>query len=714
MGCHFMAQGRARSPEGVAQMGGEGAAWIGESAFSTRRHMFQNLGDGTYNHSGSLALRWAVDTKTNITYKILFNDAVAMTGGQPHEGGLTVDQIARQVAAEGAKAIRVVTDEPDKYPPTYRWPSGLSIHHRDELDAVQRELAEIEGVTVLLYDQTCATEKRRRRKRGAFPDPDRRVIINDLVCEGCGDCSVQSNCVSVQPLETEFGRKRQIDQSSCNKDFSCIKGFCPSFVTVHGGRPRKPEAVSPDHAPRGEGELPEPALPAMGKTFNVLVLGIGGTGVLTVGSIMGMAAHLEGKGLGLIDMAGLAQKGGAVVSHLKLARCQEDITSIRVTAGQADLVLGCDLVVTGSQKVLGAIAQGRTGLVVNTAEVMPGDFARDADFSLPAERLKRVIAKTAGEVSASGPGVSFLDATAAATALLGNAIGANMLMLGFAWQTGRVPLSREAIRRAIELNGEAVAMNLDAFEWGRRAAAQPELVARLVAEAKADDTAELSQSLDEIVARRVAFLAEYQDAAYAERYRARVESARAAEAKAIPGSTALAEAVARHLFKLMAYKDEYEVARLYTNGHFQRQVEATFEPGTLRYEFHLAPPLLARPDPETGVVRKMSFGPWMMGVFRQLARLKGLRGGRFDLFGYTQERRTERRLIADYEAMLEEVLPALTARNHAIAISLASIPGKIRGYGHVKARHLEAAKAEEAALLARFRSPQPELAQAAE
>ena len=413
-------------------------------------------------------------------------------------------------------------------------------------------------------------------------------------------------------------------------------------------------------------------------------------------------------------MAGLAQKGGAVVSHLKLARCQEDITSIRVTAGQADLVLGCDLVVTGSQKVLGAIAQGRTGLVVNTAEVMPGDFARDADFSLPAERLKRVIAKTAGEVSASGPGVSFLDATAAASALLGNAIGANMLMLGFAWQTGRVPLSREAIRRAIELNGEAVAMNLDAFEWGRRAAAQPELVARLVAEAKADDTAELSQSLDEIVARRVAFLAEYQDAAYAERYRARVESARAAEAKAIPGSTALAEAVARHLFKLMAYKDEYEVARLYTNGHFQRQVEATFEPGTLRYEFHLAPPLLARPDPETGVVRKMSFGPWMMGVFRQLARLKGLRGGRFDLFGYTQERRTERRLIADYEAMLEEVLPALTARNHAIAISLASIPGKIRGYGHVKARHLEAAKAEEAALLARFRSPQPELAQAAE
>ena len=711
IGCHYMAQWMDRSTEGYTQMGGEGANWIGESAFSTRRHMFQNLGDGTYNHSGSLALRWAVDTKTDITYKILFNDAVAMTGGQPHEGGLTVDQIARQVAAEGVATIRLVTDEPDKYPSSYRWPSGLSIHHRDELDAVQRELAAIPGVTVLLYDQTCATEKRRRRKRGAFPDPDKRVIINDLVCEGCGDCSVQSNCVSVQPLETEFGRKRQIDQSSCNKDFSCVKGFCPSFVTVHGGKPRKPEPVAVAVA----SDLPEPALPALGKTFNVLVLGIGGTGVLTVGSIMGMAAHLEGKGLGLIDMAGLAQKGGAVISHLKLAARQEDITSIRVTAGQADLVLGCDLVVTGSKKVLGAIAEGRTGLVVNTAEVMPGDFARNADFSLPAERLKRVIAQTAGGRSETGPGVSFVDATTAATALLGNAIGANMFMLGYAWQTGRVPLSRASIRRAIELNGEAVPMNLDAFEWGRRAAAEPETVARLVADAKASgDTTDLSEDLDELIARRVAFLTEYQDAGYAERYRAQVERARVAETKVVVGATALTEAVARYLFKLMAYKDEYEVARLYTNGHFRKQVEATFEPGTLRYEFHLAPPLLARPDPETGVPRKMSFGPWIMSAFSVLAKLKRLLGTAFDPFGYTHERRTERRLVADYEAMLDEILPRLSARNHATAIGLASVPERIRGFGHVKARHLEAAETEKAALLATFRSPQPELAQAAE
>ena len=755
IGCHFMAQWMDRKTEGYTQMGGEGANWIGEAPFSQRGHMFQNLGDGTYNHSGSLALRWACDTKTNITYKILFNDAVAMTGGQPHEGSLTVDMIARQVAAEGARTIRLVTDEPDKYPASYRWPAGLSIHHRDELDAVQRELAGIEGVTVLLYDQTCATEKRRRRKRGAFPDPDKRVIINDLVCEGCGDCSVQSNCVSVQPLETEFGRKRQIDQSNCNKDFSCVKGFCPSFVTVHGGKPRKPSpvALAPvdpslerraeqarsavrggdnpagephpgstlrvDSAlPSGEGSgraLPEPALPEMAKTFNVLVLGIGGTGVLTVGGIMGMAAHLEGLGFGLIDMAGLAQKGGAVITNLRLARNQDDITSIRVAAGQADLVLGCDLVVTGSKKVLGSIRQGRTGLVVNTAEVMPGDFARNADFSLPAERLKRTIAQTAGGATETGPGVSFVDATTAALALLGNAIGANMFMLGYAWQTGRVPLTRESIRRAIELNGEAVAMNLDAFEWGRRAAAEPEAVAQLIAATKASgDTSDLSETLDEIIARRVAFLTDYQDAAYAARYRASVERVRQIEAQAVAGATALTEAVARYLFKLMAYKDEYEVARLYTGEHFRRQIEQTFEPGNLRYEFHLAPPLLARPDPETGIPKKMSFGPWMMKAFGVLAKLKGLRGGPLDVFGYTHERRTERQLIAAYEAMLAEVLPRLSAGNHAVAIGLASIPERIRGYGHVKARHLEAAKTEEEALMDRFRNPEPPMQVAAE
>jgi len=710
IGCHFMSQWMDRGTEGYTQMGGEGANWVGESNFSTRGHVFQNLGDGTYNHSGSLALRWAVHTKTTVTYKILFNDAVAMTGGQRHEGGLTVDMIARQVRAEGVDRIALVTDDPKKYPKSIRWPSGMTIHHRDDLDSVQRDLAKVTGVSVLIYDQTCAAEKRRRRKRNEFPDPDKRVIINDLVCEACGDCSVQSNCVAVQPLETEYGRKRQIDQSSCNKDFSCVKGFCPSFVTVHGAKPRraKPAAVSTDDVPVAA--LPEPQLPAIDHTFNIIVTGVGGTGVVTIGAILGMAAHLEGKGLGMIDMAGLAQKGGAVYSHVRLANTQDEIHAIRVTAGAADLVLGCDLVVTGTKKVLAAVKPGRTALVVNTAEVMPGDFTRNADFSLPTERIKRAVLTAAGR-----EGVDFVDATATAVALMGNAIAANMFMLGYAYQRGRVPLSAGAIEKAIELNGEAVKMNVAAFQWGRRAAAEPERIASLMGEVKEPTPSRhLSQSLDEVIARRVAFLADYQNAAYAERYRTWVERVRAAEAKAVANSTVLTEAVAKSLHKLMAYKDEYEVARLYTDGSFEKQVAAAFEGEGLRYEFHLAPPLLARKDPQTGVPRKMSFGPWLMGAFKVLARLKGLRGTPLDVFGYTHERRTERQLVRDFEARRDEIVGKLNADNHAVAVGLANIPQKIKGFGHIKARNLDAAKKEEADLLARFRSPTPPLAVAAE
>jgi indolepyruvate ferredoxin oxidoreductase len=710
IGCHYMASWMDRNTDGFTQMGGEGANWVGESNFSKRKHVFQNLGDGTYNHSGSLALRWAVDTKTNVTYKILFNDAVAMTGGQRHEGGLTVDMIARQVRAEGVERIALVTDEPDKYPSTIQWPSGMTIHHRDDLEGVQRELAEVPGVSVLIYDQTCAAEKRRRRKRGEFPDPDKRVIINDLVCEACGDCSVQSNCVAVQPVETEFGRKRTIDQSNCNKDFSCLKGFCPSFVTVHGAKPKKavPAMVVTDGMTFAA--LPEPKLPAIDKTFNVIVTGVGGTGVVTVGAILGMAAHLEGKGCGMIDMAGLAQKGGAVYSHVRLANKQDDIHAIRVTAGAADLVLGCDLVVTGNKKVLSSVAPGRTALMVNTAEVMPGDFTRNADFSLPAERIKRAISAAAGRV-----GVAFVDATAIATGILGNAIAANMFMLGFAYQFGHVPLSRDAIRRAIELNGEAVKMNLEAFEWGRRAAAEPARVAELVAPVREPTASRhLSETLDEVIARRVAYLTDYQNAAYAERYRATVERVRAAEARTVANSTSLTDAVARSLFALMAYKDEYEVGRLYTNGHFEKQVASTFEGENLRYEFHLAPPLLARKDKVTGLPRKMSFGPWMLTAFRMLSKLKGLRGTPLDIFGYSHERRTERRLVRDYEALIEEIVAKLSPQNHALAVGLANIPKKIRGFGHIKARNLDAAKREEAELLARFRSPAAALPIAAE
>jgi indolepyruvate ferredoxin oxidoreductase len=708
IGCHFMAQWMDRSTLGYTQMGGEGANWVGEAPFSTRAHVFQNLGDGTYNHSGYLAIRAAIASNTNITYKILFNDAVAMTGGQANDGGLTVPQVARQVAAEGAKRVVVVTDEPDKYASDTDWPPGLSIHHRDDLIEVQKELAAIPGVTAMIYDQTCAAEKRRRRKRHTYPDPDKRVIINELVCEGCGDCGVKSNCVSVQPLETEWGRKRTIDQSSCNKDFSCVKGFCPSFVTVHGAKLKKGKGVAADH---DLPVLPEPQLPAIEQTYNIIVTGVGGTGIVTISGILGMAAHLEGRGVGVLDMAGLAQKGGAVFSYVRFAKTPEDIHAIRVAAGRADLVLGGDIVVTGTRKVLAAAKLGTTTMVVNTAEFLPGDFTRNADFSLPTEKLKRTITADAGRER-----THFVDATRLATALFGQSLGANMFLVGYAYQLGAIPLAAAAIERAIELNGEAVTMNKAAFHWGRRAAvdrAQIEALAKPTA-AKQSDALHLSESLAEIIERRAKFLTDYQDAAYAERYRSLVERVRAAEAARTPGKSGLAEAVARYLFKLMAYKDEYEVARLYTDGAFLAQVADTFDGDKLRFEFHLAPPLLARRDRATGLPRKMSFGPWLLAAFRLLARFKFLRGTAVDPFGRTQERRTERKLIEDYQAMLGKVLDALTADNHQIAVALASIPEKIRGFGHVKQRHLTAAKADEAVLFEQFQAGSPALLKAAE
>jgi indolepyruvate ferredoxin oxidoreductase len=708
IGCHYMAQWMDRSTMGYTHMGGEGANWIGEAPFSNRRHVFQNIGDGTYNHSGYMAIRAAIASNTNITYKILFNDAVAMTGGQANDGGLTVPQVARQVAAEGAKRVIVVTDEPHKYPRGTQWPPGLTIHHRDDLVAVQKELAEIPGVTVLIYDQTCAAEKRRRRKRGTFPDPDKRVIINELVCEGCGDCGVQSNCVSVQPLETEWGRKRTIDQSSCNKDFSCVKGFCPSFVTVHGAKLKKGVGVAADH---DLPPLPEPKLPAIEQTYNIIVTGVGGTGVVTTGGILGMAAHLEGRGIGVLDMAGLAQKGGAVFSHIRIAESPEMIHAIRVAAGRADLVLGGDIVVAGTRKVLAAVKHGATEVVVNTAEFLPGEFTRNADFSLPTERLKRTIVADAGPEK-----THFIDASGIAAALFGQSIGANLFLVGYAYQLGAIPLSSASIERAIELNGEAVTMNKAAFHWGRHAAANPDAIAKLAkpGPAVSSEARQLSESFDEMVERRVVFLTAYQNAAYAARYRRWVDKAKAAEAARAPGKCGLADAVARYLFKLMAYKDEYEVARLYTDGAFQRQVEAEFGGDNLRYEFHLAPPLFARRDKATGLPRKMTFGPWMLPVFRLLARLRGLRGTPFDPFGRTLERRTERKLIADYEAMLAEVLESLTPENHAVAVGLAALPEKIRGFGHVKQRHLATAKADEAALFEQFRAGGPVLLKAAE
>jgi len=695
IGCHYMVQRMDRATEGYTQMGGEGANWIGEAPFSTRGHIIQNLGDGTYDHSGVLPIRWAVAAGVDITFKILFNDAVAMTGGQSLEGDLTVDKIARQVAAEGASKVVVVTDEPLKYGSGVKWPDGMAIKPRAHLEAVQRALAATPGTTVLIYDQTCAAEKRRRRKRGLLAEPDKRVIINELLCEGCGDCGIASNCIAVQPIETEFGRKRTIDQSSCNKDFSCLDGFCPALVTVHGGKPKviatKPEAD--DFPP-----LPQPNVPVLAeRPFSILITGVGGTGVVTIGAFLAMAAHLEGKGCGSVDMAGLAQKGGSVYSHIKIAASPKQIHAISIAAGGADLVLGCDLVVSGSAKVLAALRPCETGVVVNTAEIYPGDFTRDADFTLPAEEIKRAITEAAGEDAA------FFDATGLSTSLFGTSIAANIILVGFAWQRGLLPLSEAALMRAIELNDESVELNKRAFLWGRRAAFAPERVAAIVAPAP-DSTSprHLSRSFEEVVERRSAFLAAYQNEAYAGSYVALVRRVGEVERKRVAKETGLAEAVARNLFKLMAVKDEYEVARLYSDGSFARQLAATFE-GDVRLEFHLAPPILGRKNAK-GELIKTSFGPWMMRLFKVLPRLKSLRGTPFDVFGWSRERRLERQLLADYRALLDEILTSLTPENHACAVALASLPEKIRGFGHVKLRNAEAAKAEEAALLARFRA----------
>ena len=698
IGCHYMVQWMDRHTETFTQMGGEGVPWVGQAPFSKTKHVFANLGDGTYFHSGVLAIRAAVGAGVNITYKILYNDAVAMTGGQSVDGPLDPAMITRQVAAEGVSRIVVVSDDPEKYPLGVDWAPGVRVEHRDHLDRVQKELRETPGVTVLLYDQTCAAEKRRRRKRGRYPDPPKRVFINEQVCEGCGDCSVQSNCVSVVPIETEFGRKRAIDQSSCNKDYSCLKGFCPSFVTVHGGKIRKQKKAQGPAAALWEA-LPEPAVPALEKPYGIVITGVGGTGVVTIGALLGMAAHLEGRGCSVLDMAGLAQKGGAVVSHVRLAPKPEDIHAVRISAGSARLLLGCDLVVAAGYEALSKMTAGRTRAVVNSHQVMTGEFTRNPDLAFPGGEMERLINE------AAGPGqADFIDATRVATALLGDSIATNLFMLGYAWQKGLVPLSAAALEQAIELNQVAVEANKAAFLWGRRAAHDLAAVEKAAAPASEPQSRHLSQTLGEVVARRVAFLTAYQDAAYAARYKALVERTQAAESARTPGAAGLAEAVARYYFKLLAVKDEYEVARLYSDPQFTRGLRDQFE-GSYKLSFHLAPPLMAARDPETGHLKKREYGAWLLPAFRVLAKLKGLRGTPLDVFGYSTERKMERRLITDYEALMDEVLAKLTPDNHAVAVELAAIPEKIRGFGHVKEAHLKTAKACEADLLTAFRNP---------
>jgi indolepyruvate ferredoxin oxidoreductase len=694
IGCHFMAVWMDRNTSGFTQMGAEGAGWMGEAPFSKTKHVFQNIGDGTYYHSGLLAIRALAASGVNVTYKILYNDAVAMTGGQQHDGPLTVPQITLQVYAEGAKKIAVVTDEPDKYGAEAEFAPGVKVYHRDDYDAVQREFREVAGLSAIVYDQTCAAEKRRRRKRGKFPDPQRRVVINEQVCEGCGDCGVQSNCIAVAPLETEFGRKRAIDQSACNKDFSCLKGFCPSFVTVEGGRLRKGKASSVELVWPA---LPEPALPALDRPYSIAITGIGGTGVITIGALIGMAAHLEGKGCGVLDMAGLAQKGGAVTSHLRVARTPEDIKSTRIPAGGADLLIGGDVLVSGGHETLAILRQHATRAVINTQQSMTGEFARKPDFDLPWGALEQSIVDKVGRDR-----VDFINASRLATALMGDSLATNLFLVGYAFQKGWLPVSSAALERAIELNGAAVEMNKQAFLWGRRAVVDLAQVEKTLT-ASPVPKAKLSQSLDELIVRRVEHLTGYQNAAYAKRYRQLVERVRQTEAQKVAGSTQLTAAVARYYAKLMAYKDEYEVARLYTEGEFQKKIGDMFE-GDFKLTFHMAPPIIEKRNTE-GVPLKRRFGPWMWRALGLIAKMKGLRGSALDVFGYSHERRTERQLIEDYERLVEQILGGLNESNHATAVELASIPEHIRGYGHVKQRHLQQAKRREAELLAAFASP---------
>ncbi|UTA54630.1 indolepyruvate ferredoxin oxidoreductase family protein [Lysobacter soli] len=750
IGCHYMVTWMDRSTDTFTHMGGEGVTWSGQAPFTDTPHVFQNLGDGTYFHSGSLAIRQSVATGVNITYKILYNDAVAMTGGQPVDGTLSVPQIAHQVRSEGVQTIILVSDDIAKWSKREIFPGDMEFHDRKELDAIQKRLRETKGTSVLIYDQTCATEKRRRRKRGKMVDPQKRVMVNSLVCEGCGDCGKKSFCVSVLPKETEFGRKREIDQSNCNKDYSCVNGFCPSFVTVEGGGLRKKKGSS---AKNRLADLPMPKIASdLLQPWNILITGVGGTGVVTIGALLGMAGHLEGKGATVLDQTGLAQKGGAVTTHIRIARTPDDIHAVRIAAGEADLVLGCDMVVVNDYWALSKVRAGRSNVVLNSYEAMPGTFTTRPDMQFPAADIISAV-----KVALGGNDPHVVDATQLATALMGDAIATNLFILGYAWQHGLVPLSMESLMRAIELNGAAIEMNKTAFAWGRLAVIDPNAVmeaaglirnAPTLAEATPGalpmlspgawegnewgatsaprttrredelrhvpahggdnvafmplDDERLSRSLDEIVERRVKFLTDYQDAAYAKRYNDLVARVHAAE-RNVAGTTDLTEAVARYAFKLMAYKDEYEVARLYTSGEFQRRLEQQFD-GDYKLKFHLAPPLLAKKDAQ-GRLIKQEFGPWVFTAFKWLAKLRFLRGGTFDIFGKTEERRMERQLIEDYFRTVEGLLGKLDRSNVDLAAEIASIPEHIRGYGHVKEAHLHKAKEREAELLKEWSNP---------
>ncbi len=705
IGCHGMALFLPeRRTLTIAQMGGEGVSWIGMSPFNKTEHIFQNLGDGTYFHSGIMAIRAAVAAKVRITYKILVNDAVAMTGGQKVEGQVQVDALSRQVHAEGVGRIAVVSGNLAQYQGIAQFAPGVTVHHRDTLDQVQRELREWPGVSAMIYDQTCATELRRRRKRGTAPDPEQRTFINEAVCEGCGDCSVQSNCIAIEPIETEFGRKRQINQSACNKDFSCLKGYCPSFVTVYGGKPRsrgsEPVSVGTSELSIRLSQLPLPVSADCQTPYSILITGIGGSGVVTVGALIGVAAHLEGKGCSVLDVAGLAQRNGPVTSHVRVAREASDLHSTRIGAAGAQLILGADIVVTTGLDALSKICAGHTRLVVNSHVAPTFAFATNPNLNLSAQPMIQSILNVVGEENAE-----FIAATSLATALMGNAVAANLFLVGYALQRGLLPVSLAALERAIELNGVQVEMNLSALSWGRLAAQDLAYVQQVATPSESREVARQPKNASDRIALRVKTLTQYQNAAYATRYQSLVDKVRAREAALMGQSGALSEAVAQYYFKLLAYKDEYEVARLFTDPAFRERLDAAFE-GKFKIEFNLAPPILLGRNPATGRYKKRKFGSWMMPVFHVLAKMKCLRGTSFDVFGYGAHRRLERKLIADYEQMIDEILLGLTPSNHAVAVKLAELPEQIRGFDTVKDGNVAKVSRGQAELLEQFKREQ--------
>jgi indolepyruvate ferredoxin oxidoreductase len=692
IGCHYMAAWMDRETITFTQMGGEGVTWIGQAPFTTTPHVFQNLGDGTYAHSGLLAIRAAVAADVNITYKILFNDAVAMTGGQPVEGGFTVANVAHQLVAEGVTPIMIVSDHPEKHAGKGDLPGSVSVHDRRELDRLQRELREKPGVSAIIYDQTCAAELRRKRKRGTVPAPNRRVVINDLVCEGCGDCNVQSNCLSVMAHETEFGRKRHINQSACNQDLSCLEGFCPSFVTLEGATRNPPRPLAAEVLPN----LPAPKAAELGAAYNILIAGIGGTGVVTASGLIGLAAHLEGRVVLQLDQTGLAQRFGAVLSHVRIAADRERVHGMRTPAGHVDLLLGADLMVAADTDSLSMLAADRSTVIVNTHEEMPPNFIRDRDFRFPSETLLRELRSRC-----RADRLFTIEATRLASALLGDSIGANVFMLGFAFQRGLLPLSGASLYRALELYGVNVVENKLAFDWGRYAAENPHEVEQLASGTAGDPPP--SRTLAETVERRSAFLEEYQDKAYADRYRERVVQIATLESRTLSGSQRLAEAVARNYFKLLAYKDEYEVARLYTRTDFIDTLRRNFG-SDFKIKLHLSPPVIARRDPNTGRPRKYELGGWVLAILRVLAPFKRLRGTPWDPFGWTAERRIERRLVAEYEQTLDTFAADLDPRRLDLAVKIAALPDAVRGYGPIKAAAVATYDKERTRLLEEWRT----------